>query len=158
MPDVFDSKVRSRIMSSVPSKNSKIEIELRKRLFKMGFRYRLHGKDINGTPDLVISRYRTAVFVNGCFWHYHGCHLSSVPKTRSKWWKTKLLKNVKRDLEVVSQLLDTGWRVLVVWECRVRKPGVNRVLALDSLSQEVASFLRSDQSLREIPRSRIVGE
>lgn len=138
------------MMSSVRSKNTKPELEIRRRLFAMGFRYQLHRKDLPGTPDMVFPKYRAVVFVHGCFWHYHGCHLSSIPKTRRSWWKAKLEGNVRRDSTAISELENLGWRVLTIWECGFRKPGTRRAEALNSISIQAADFLKSTQKLLEI--------
>ena len=97
-------------MSSVRAKNTKLEVEIRRRLFSMGFRYRLHRKNLPGTPDVVFLKYRSVVFINGCFWHYHGCHLSSIPETRRSWWMAKLEETARRDAEAVSELRKLDWR------------------------------------------------
>ena len=152
MVDTVDQETRSRMMSSVRAKNTKLELGVRRRLFAIGFRYRLHAKDLPGTPDMVFPRYRAAVFVHGCFWHYHGCHLSSIPGTRRSWWKKKLEGNARRDSETVSELRDLGWRVLTIWECGFRKPKTNRAEALDDIAERASSFLNSGRKLLEIPR------
>lgn len=139
-------------MSAVRAKNTKLEIEIRRRLFAQGFRYRLHARDLPGTPDMVLPKYATIIFVHGCFWHYHGCHLSSIPGTRRSWWKKKLEDNVKRDSEAVSELQNLGWRVLIIWECGFRKPKTNRAEALDIIAVRAAGFLKSKRRLLEIPR------
>ena len=87
----------------------------------MGFRFRLHRKDLPGTPDVVLPRYRTVIFVHGCFWHRHpGCKKASMPQTNREFWEKKLARNVERDAEVIRELTRTGWRVLVVWECELK--------------------------------------
>ena len=154
MVDTVDRETRSRMMSSVRAKNTKLELEIRRRLFAMRFRYRLHREDLPGTPDMVFSKHRSVVFIHGCFWHYHGCHLSSIPKTRWSWWQAKLHENAKRDLAAVSELQNLGWRVLVIWECGFRRPGTNRMEALDTISGQAADFLNSKQRLLEIPQLR----
>jgi len=140
------------MMSSVRAKNTKLELEVRRRLFAMGFRYRLHGKNLPGTPDMVFPKYRAVLFVHGCFWHHHGCHLSTLPNTRRSWWKEKLEGNRKRDSEVASELKDLGWRILAIWECGFRKPKTDRAEALDRIAERAGSFLKSEQMLLEIPR------
>ena len=152
MADTVDKETRSRMMSSVRSKNTKLELEVRRRLFALGFRYRVHGKDLPGTPDMVFPKYRAVLFVHGCFWHYHGCHLSALPNTRRSWWKKKLEGNRKRDSEVVSELKYLGWRILVIWECGFRKPKLDRAEALDRIAERAGSFLKSERKLLEIPR------
>jgi len=156
MADTVNKETRSRIMSSVRAKNTKLELEMRRRLFAMGFRYRLHVKDLPGKPDMVFPKYRSVAFVHGCFWHYHGCHLSSIPGTRRAWWKKKLEENARRDSETVSELRNLGWRILIIWECEFRRPKINRARALDSIAAQAAEFLESKQSVLEIPKSPYV--
>lgn len=138
-------------MASIRSRNSRIEVEVRRRLFALGLRYRLHRRDLPGTPDFVFPRHRSAVFVHGCFWHLHGCELSSIPATRPDWWRQKLERNAERDAEAVIRLRRLGWRVLTIWECRFRRAGVNRDRALDEACREAADFVRSGRPLLEIP-------
>jgi DNA mismatch endonuclease (patch repair protein) len=152
MTDTVSRETRSRMMSAVRAKNTKPELEIRRRLFAMGFRYRLHVKDLPGKPDVVFPMYRSVVFVNGCFWHYHGCHLSSLPVTRRSWWKKKLKENASRDSKVVSELRDLGWRVLIIWECGFRRTRINRMKALDTIATRAKCFLKSNRRLLEIPR------
>ena len=153
MTDTVDAPTRSRMMASVRSRNSRIEIAVRRRLFALGLRYRLHRRDLPGTPDFVFPKHRSAVFVHGCFWHLHGCELSSIPATRPDWWRQKLERNAERDAEAVSRLRRLGWRVLTIWECRFRRAGVNRDRALDEACREAAAFVRSSNPVLEIPRS-----
>lgn len=139
-------------MSSVRAKNTKLELEVRRRLHAMGLRYRLHAKNLPGKPDMVFQKYQTVLFVNGCFWHYHGCHLSKLPNTRKLWWKKKLEGNRKHDSEVLRQLRNLGWRILLIWECGFRKPKTNRMKALDRIAERACGFLKSERKLLEIPR------
>lgn len=114
---------RSEVMSRIRSKNTKPELAVRRLLHSLGFRFRLHRRDLPGKPDLVLPRYRLAVFVQGCFWHQHpGCLLASTPKTRREYWGPKLAGNVRRDEEVHAALVSLGWRVAVIWECDARRP------------------------------------
>ena len=113
---------RSERMSRVKSSDSKAEMAVRRALFSLGFRYRLHRKDITGTPDIAFIGRRKLVFVHGCFWHRHpGCKNARTPKSRLEFWQTKLDKNRERDLSVQKQLHDEGWSFLVVWECETNK-------------------------------------
>jgi len=108
-------------MSQVRGKNTRPEERVRSLLHHMGFRFRLHRKDLPGTPDVVLPRYRTVIFVHGCFWHRHpGCKKASMPQTNREFWEKKLARNVERDAEVIRELTRTGWRVLVVWECELK--------------------------------------
>ena len=106
MSEVAPTRLRSRIMSRVRAKNTQIELEIRRRLFVRGFRYRIHRKDLPGTPDIVFPKYRTAIFVHGCFWHYHRCHLSVVPQTRRSWWLTKLTRTATRDSVAIGEIAE----------------------------------------------------
>ena len=107
-------------MSHIRSKNSKPEEIVRKYLFSKGFRYRKNVKDLPGKPDIVLPKYKTVVFVNGCFWHKHDCHRFVWPSSNKEYWIPKIQKNVKRDLENTRQLKEQGWQVLTVWECQLR--------------------------------------
>jgi len=107
-------------MSRIRNKDTSLEMKIRKKLFNAGFRYRLHNKMLAGKPDLVLAKYKAAIFINGCFWHYHNCHLFKVPKTKTEFWLTKLESNKVRDEKNIQILLNGGWRVLVVWECSVK--------------------------------------
>lgn len=119
MTDVHDKQTRSRNMAAVKAKNTKPEIWLRKQLFAKGFRYQLHRKDLPGKPDLYLPRYKTAIFINGCFWHAHRCSNFVLPKTRISFWTEKLRGNVKRDRDNIIKLVNSGHRVLIVWECAI---------------------------------------
>ena len=150
MTDIVSKQTRSRMMSSVRAKNTKLELEVRRRLFAMGFRYRLHQRALPGTPDMVFPKYTAVIFVHGCFWHGHGCDLSALPHTRRMWWKKKLDHNRLHDGEVVARLKELGWRVLVIWECSFRKPHTNRSDALDRVASRAGRFLKSRKSELEI--------
>jgi DNA mismatch endonuclease (patch repair protein) len=122
MADVVDEKTRSRMMSAIRGKNTKPELSLRRLLHAAGFRYRLYSRAIPGKPDLVMPKYRLAIFVHGCFWHrHHECAFTTVPKSNSEFWATKFARNVERDRNQYEKLRAQGWRVLIVWECGIRK-------------------------------------
>ena len=109
-------------MAGIKSKDTKPEILLRRFLFKHGFRYRLHAANVLGKPDLVLSKYKLVIFVHGCFWHRHkGCKLAYVPKSNVEVWLNKFSNNVRRDTNQVQQLIISGWKVLIIWECGLRK-------------------------------------
>lgn len=109
-------------MRSVGRKNTKPEIAVRKLLHSMGLRFRLHRKDLPGSPDIVLPKYRTAIFVHGCFWHRHeGCRLASTPTTNQDYWLPKFAQNIERDARKRDALIAMGWKVLVVWECETRE-------------------------------------
>ncbi|MDN2701219.1 DNA mismatch endonuclease Vsr [Janthinobacterium sp. SUN100] len=120
MTDVHSPERRSRNMRSIRSKNTVPEMMLRKLLFSRGFRFRLHVADMPGKPDIVLPKYRVAVFMHGCFWHGHGCYLFKLPQARREFWAEKIRQNLERDLRAMQQLRVGGWRVLVVWECALK--------------------------------------
>ncbi|MGY3305256.1 DNA mismatch endonuclease (patch repair protein) [Pseudomonas sp. PvR086] len=116
--DIVTPEHRSKIMSMIKGKNTKPEMVVRSVCHEMGLRYRLHKKDLPGTPDLVFPKHRLCIFVHGCFWHRHpGCKYAYTPKSKLEFWLPKLARNVERDLNTQQTLLSLGWRVLVVWEC-----------------------------------------
>jgi len=109
-------------MAAIKSRDTKPEIAIRRLLHAEGFRFRLHRKDLPGRPDIVLPRYKTVVFVNGCFWHQHlGCKLASNPSSRPEYWRAKLDRNVERDRHSYASLTNLGWKVIVVWECEIRR-------------------------------------
>ncbi|WP_275286910.1 very short patch repair endonuclease [Halomonas elongata] len=121
MIDHVDSRTRSRIMASVGGKHTGPEMALRRYLHRRGFRFRLHRKDLPGTPDLVLPKYRLAIFVHGCYWHRHpGCAYAGMPKSHVDFWKAKFERNIERDWRQRGELIDAGWRTLVVWQCGLR--------------------------------------
>ncbi|WP_374600740.1 very short patch repair endonuclease [Niveibacterium sp.] len=121
MADVVDKEMRSRMMSGIRAKNTRPEVFLRKGLHALGFRFRLHAKDIPGKPDIVLPKYRALIVVHGCFWHGHGCRYCKTPKTNTAFWQQKIQGNKHRDEETLRRQLDLGWRCLVVWECGIRE-------------------------------------
>lgn len=122
MTDIWSKEKRSEVMAKIRSKDTKPEILLRSLLHKNGYRYRLHKKGLPGRPDIVLLKHETVIFVNGCFWHHHkGCQDGRIPKTRPEWWEAKIERNINRDKKTHRQLRALGWRVLVVWECEVKK-------------------------------------
>jgi DNA mismatch endonuclease (patch repair protein) len=117
------------MMSGIRARDTKPEVLVRKALFRAGFRFRLHRRDLPGSPDVVLPGRRVAVFVHGCFWHAHdGCRYAKIPATRREFWESKLAGNVERDERAREALLSAGWRVLVVWECATRSPAVREAL------------------------------
>lgn len=122
MPDPLTSQQRHTCMSHIRSKNTNPEVKLRKELFKRGYRYRINVRKLGGTPDIVLSKYRTCIFVNGCFWHGHdGCRFYSHPKTNPEFWEDKVKRNKERDLLVSTRLETLGWSVITIWECELKK-------------------------------------
>lgn len=124
MADVHSKETRSYNMSRIRSKDTKPEMLVRKFLHKNGFRFRLHVKDLPGKPDIVLPKYKTVIFVHGCFWHGHeGCKYFVVPKTRTEWWVNKIEKNKSNDLRAEGKLLITGWHFINIWECDIKLKG-----------------------------------
>ncbi|MBX8538332.1 DNA mismatch endonuclease Vsr [Pseudomonas cichorii] len=120
--DVFTPAQRSKVMSKIKGKNTKPELIVRSVCHRMGFRFRLHRKDLPGTPDLVFPKRRLCLFVHGCFWHQHpGCKYAYQPKSRAFFWLPKLQKNVERDHTTKTHLEALGWRVAIIWECQTKK-------------------------------------
>lgn len=146
MADVVSPAKRSQMMSGISGKNSLPEMLVRKALFAMGHRFRLHRRDLPGTPDIAMPRRNIAIFVHGCFWHAHqGCKYAKMPSTRTDFWSTKLHANVDRDQRAVDQLAEMGWRVLIVWECSTRDPE-----AAAALSKSMHRWIESDAGVGEI--------
>ena len=127
--DVHSKKTRSYNMSQIKGKNTKPEETVRKYLFSKGFRYRKNDKRLPGTPDIVLPRYKTVIFVNGCFWHGHkGCKFFVWPKSNQQFWKNKITANIERDQRKRKKLEDLGWNVIVIWECELKKPQIENTL------------------------------
>ncbi len=125
MVDNVTKKRRSEVMSLVKSKNTRPEVMVRRYLHKTGLRYRLHVKDLPGKPDLVFPKYKTVIFIHGCFWHGHpdaNCKLARIPKSNVAFWKKKIQSNYKRDQKHKAGLMQRGWRVIEVWECQIKEP------------------------------------
>lgn len=122
MADVHSKEIRSYNISRIKGKNTKPEILVRKHLYSNGFRYKLNVKKLPGTPDIVLKKYRTIIFINGCFWHGHkGCKYFVIPKTKKEWWTDKIRKTQERDLKHQSKLKMIGWNIVVIWECQLKK-------------------------------------
>lgn len=118
--DIVSKEKRSRIMSGIKGKNTKPELLLRSALHKLGFRFRIQRKDLPGKPDIVLTKYKTIIFVHGCFWHQHpGCKFAYMPKSNVEFWTDKFKKNMTRDQTVQSLLKEMGWNVIVIWECQL---------------------------------------
>jgi len=141
--DIVDPLTRSRMMARVKSRNTGPETEVRSLLHRAGYRFRLGNRKLPGAPDLVMPRYRVAVYVHGCFWHGHGCHLFKMPATRRDFWSTKIGANRNRDEHVRSSVEALGWRHIVIWECALR--GKHR-LRPDALVRELRSILEQGKS------------
>lgn len=122
MADMFSKEKRSEIMSKIRSSDTKIEVIVRKWLFANGFRYRKNDRRLPGAPDIVLPKYKTVIFVNGCFWHAHeGCRYSRIPKSNVDYWKKKIERNVENDRRNHEAIGKLGWNVIVVWECELKK-------------------------------------
>lgn len=136
MSDNLTPDQRHRNMAAIHSVSTKPELILRKALWRIGFRYRINEKSLPGKPDIVLPKYRTVIFIHGCFWHGHkGCKFYTTPKTNTNFWKGKILRNQERDQDVWRQLEAMGWAVIVVWECELKKNKLDETL--DRLSSEI---------------------
>jgi DNA mismatch endonuclease (patch repair protein) len=153
LADVVDRATRSRMMSGIRGAHTRPERIVRSALHRMGFRFRLHRRDLPGRPDLMLPRYRAVVFVHGCFWHGHDCDLFRLPQTRREFWLAKIGRNQARDAEVRAATLAAGWRHLVIWECAFRGAGND---AQRDMALRAATWLRSDEREGQIrgPRER----
>jgi len=131
MADSLNSEKRSWNMSRIKSKNTKIELVVRKYLFAKGYRYRLNDRTLPGKPDIVMRKYKTVIFIHGCFWHRHsGCKEATVPKTRTDFWEKKFQANIRNDQKNEKLLRDMGWNVIVVWECQIENDFENTMSEL----------------------------
>jgi DNA mismatch endonuclease (patch repair protein) len=129
MADVHSKKVRSYNMSRIKNKDTKPELIVRRFLHKNGFRYRLHKKNLPGKPDIILKKYNAVIFVNGCFWHGHeGCRYFKLPKTKSEWWKQKILGTKERDRKARESLTKEGWKVITIFECELKKEARDQTL------------------------------
>lgn len=121
MADIHNKATRSYNMSRIKATDTKPEMLVRRFLHSNGIRYRLHNKNLPGKPDLTLTKLRTVIFVNGCFWHGHkGCKYFVMPKTRTKWWKEKIEETIRRDLKSVNELKEIGWNSMIIWECDLK--------------------------------------
>ncbi|MES2556093.1 MAG: DNA mismatch endonuclease Vsr [Bacteroidota bacterium] len=118
--DIYSSRKRSFIMSKISGKETKPEIKVRKYLFALGFRYRKNVSTLPGKPDIVLPKYKTVIFINGCFWHGHDCKAAKLPTTRTEFWSDKISANRERDNRTYQTLEAIGWKILVVWQCAIR--------------------------------------
>lgn len=136
MADKFTKNKRSEIMSHIKSKNTKPEITVRKIIFSLGYRYRLHRKELPGKPDIVFLKLKKAIFINGCFWHGHsGCKKSRLPITNKIFWKNKISLNIKRDKTNYNHLEKMNWDILIIWQCEISKS------KYDSLITKIINYL-----------------
>ncbi len=123
MSDIVDKETRSRMMAGIKGKNTKPELVIRKAIFNRGFRYRIHEKKLPGKPDIVLKKYKAVIFIHGCFWHKHNCHLFKWPKSNPNFWKKKISTNKKNDLQNINKLIESGWRITIIWECSLKGKG-----------------------------------
>ena len=147
MPDVMTPQQRHDCMSHIRSKNTKPEQLVRRALWHLGFRYRLHVKDLSGKPDIVLPKYKAVIFINGCFWHGHdGCKYSVLPKTNTEFWENKIQRNKERDIREQKELAAMGWHCITIWECQL-KP-VIREQTLESLAYTLNHIYLNDRSVK----------
>lgn len=147
MVDIVPAEVRSRMMSGIRGTNTKPELQLRKGLHALGFRFRLHDRSLPGKPDIVLPRYKAVIFAHGCFWHGHDCHLFKWPSTRPEFWQAKIARNRAVDGRTEAALSEAGWRQATVWECALK--GKTR-LPLEEVILSCAEWLKSDRPRLEI--------
>lgn len=141
------------MMAGIRGKDTKPELQIRKRLHAEGFRYRLHTTDVPGKPDIVLRSYRAAIFIHGCFWHGHDCPLFKLPDTRQDFWREKFRRNRIRDAAVQEQLAEAGWRQMTIWECAIRGRGK---LGLEETVTRTSKWIRSPCQVGEL-RSQVIG-
>lgn len=131
MADVFSKEKRKEFMSNLKEEGTKIELVVRKWLYSLGYRYRLNDKRLPGTPDIIIPKYKTAIFINGCFWHAHkNCKYFTMPKTRVDFWRKKLSQNTDRDEKKIEEIQKLGWKAIVIWECEIKDNKSDRLISL----------------------------
>ncbi|ORJ61615.1 very short patch repair endonuclease [Geothermobacter hydrogeniphilus] len=147
MADIVDKKTRSRMMSGIRGKNTRPELLIRRKLHSLGFRYRIHDKRFPGKPDILLPKYHAAIFVHGCFWHGHDCHLFKQPTSNIIFWKKKIERNRQLDIKNRELFKISGWRLLIVWECSLK--GKKRLL-LDDVIQRISDWIKSDNLECEI--------
>jgi len=137
MADVHDKATRSYNMSRIKSRNTKPEMLVRRFLHANGFRYKLHDKTLPGKPDIVLPKYNTVIFIHGCFWHGHrNCNYFVVPKTRTEWWMNKINSNIANDAKAIKGLKKEGWKIVTLWECRLKPSRIRKTLT--SLAKSLA--------------------
>lgn len=149
MADVHNKVQRRRNMRAIKSKNTSIEVQVRKMLWHAGYRYRLNVKDLPGKPDIYLPKYNAAIQINGCLWHGHDCPQFVLPKTRTEFWKEKILSNVERDLRNITESRQQNVRVLLIWECAIRGRGR---LEPDYLLKLINRWLPTDDGLSVIDK------
>ncbi|RSO58652.1 DNA mismatch endonuclease Vsr [Acinetobacter lactucae] len=147
MVDKVDTETRSRMMANVKSKNTKPELKVRSLLHRKGLRFRLHGKDLPGKPDIILPKFKAVIFVNGCFWHGHkNCKLAKLPTTKIEFWENKINKNQLNDEKNIENLIKNKWRVCILWGCAIKGNKVN----LETSINTIYEWLHSDSNFIEI--------
>lgn len=147
MADIVSKKKRSKMMSSIRSKDTRPELKIRSALHKLGYRYKLHDKQLPGKPDLVLPKHNAVILIHGCFWHLHNCHLFKWPSTKREFWKEKITGNKKRDEKNLQALKEMGWRILIIWECALK--GKSK-LDFSSTIKSISDWLKSSNQYAEI--------
>ena len=150
MPDTLTPEQRHRNMAAIHSSSTKPELKLRRALWSLGFRYRINERHMPGKPDIVLPKYRTVVFIHGCFWHGHkDCKYYTVPKTNTEFWTAKVARNQQRDQEVWRQLEAKGWFVIIIWECELKKYRFE-----DTVNSVAAEIVRNGNTYQYIQTAR----
>lgn len=136
MTDRISAKKRSHLMSRIKNRNTTPELTVRRALHRMGYRFRLHRKDLPGHPDITLPRFKKIIFVHGCFWHSHDCPRGKRPATNQEFWDKKINRNIERDTKAQAALGEAGWDVLVLWDCQVKKPNLLTTLLSTFVNEE----------------------
>ncbi|MEI3484703.1 MAG: very short patch repair endonuclease [Bacteroides faecis] len=153
--DIFSKEKRKKIMSKIRAKNTKPELMVRKYLYNKGYRYRINVKTLPGSPDIVLKKLHTVIFINGCFWHGHeNCKLYKPPKTNTEWWLAKVKRNKDRDTRNNKKLKEMGWKVITIWECQLKSRNREKtLLALDlTLGVILLSLYSISGSTKTLPQ------
>jgi DNA mismatch endonuclease (patch repair protein) len=147
MADIVDPATRTRMMSGIRGRNTRIEVAVRKGLFALGYRYRTDVRSLPGRPDIVLPRWNVVILVHGCFWHAHDCGLYRIPATRPEFWREKLEGNAGRDRRNEAALKNAGWRIAIVWECALRGRGAS---ALGDVINSLHEWIRGREQMIEL--------
>ena len=142
MTDIYSKNKRSGIMSKISGKETKYEILVRKFLFEKGFRYRKNDKRLPGRPDIVLPKYKTIIFVHGCFWHGHHCKAGKLPETNKEFWENKINSNIERDKKNQNKLEKLGWKIIIVWQCELR----NKKITTEKL-KEIEQKIQNEHTI-----------
>ncbi|MCD6525605.1 MAG: DNA mismatch endonuclease Vsr [Desulfuromonas sp.] len=154
MVDIVDKSTRSRMMSGIRAKDTKPEVIIRNKLHSRGYRYRKNVKGLPGTPDIVLKKFNAVIQIHGCFWHGHDCDDFKWPSTRKNFWKNKILGNQNRDRLSEQQLIRDGWRLLIIWECVIKKAIKDN--GLEELIDQISFWIKSDsKGIKYIGGSRL---